>query len=195
MAREAFCLASGPSLTSADAESVRRWRAAAPDREVIVVNTTFRLAPWADCLYSMDRRWWQHHAAEVEREFRGELLSCFAPQFPRRVEVLQRSTFCHFNNSGAGAVNVAITRGAKKVYLLGYDCQRDAKARSHWHGDHPKPLSNAMSIHRWSHFFGQLGRYAKTKGVEVVNCSRATALRCFRQAELETVAQAAQEAA
>jgi len=52
------CIASGPSLTRADVERVREWRqeAGAPTkRRVIVVNTSYKIAPWADALYGNGR--------------------------------------------------------------------------------------------------------------------------------------------
>lgn len=73
--RETFCLASGPSMTAADAARVKAWRDAAPEREVIVVNTTYRLALWADVLYAMDRSWWNHHKADILRSFHGAKFS------------------------------------------------------------------------------------------------------------------------
>lgn len=182
-------------MTAADAEVVRQWRAAAPDREVVAVNTTFRLAPWADVLYAMDRKWWQLHLAEVKAGFRGALYSV-APDkkdLDLPIQVLRRPPFEHFNNSGAGAVSLAIMRGAKNIYLLGYDCKRGLK--SHWHGDHPKPLANAGSITRWSRFFDRLADYAKAQGVTVVNCSRDTALKCFQQVQLEELCLPRREAA
>lgn len=161
---------------------------------MIAVNTTFRLARWADALYAMDRQWWVLHTPEIKAAFQG-LLFCGAPckDFDLRVQALRRPEFDHFNNSGAGAVALAMLRGAKTVYLLGYDCQRTG-GKSHWHGDHPKPLTNVASIGRWLKFFERLAAHAKTKGVRIINCTRETALKFERQA-LEAVVPARQEAA
>src|SRR5690606_31872717 len=85
--REAVCIASGPSLTADDCDLVRRWRSAgeaageaqageaAQERAVVVVNTTFRLAPWADALFAMDENWWKHHHEEVAATFTGRRTS------------------------------------------------------------------------------------------------------------------------
>ncbi len=184
--RECFCFASGPSLTVADVEIVRHWRAAAPDRSVIVANTTFRLALWADALYAMDRAWWKIYGDEVKKNFSGARLSS-APQEPKfDVEVLQRPAFDPYSNSGAGAVSYALMKGAKRIYLLGYDCQRIA-GKSHWHGDHPKPLSNLGSIGQWQKFFTRLAATAKVKEAEIINCSRTTMLEAFPRRSLDEV--------
>src|SRR5690348_256930 len=48
------CIASGPSLTADQCEQVRKWRQEETQeqekRRVIVVNTTYQIALWADAL-------------------------------------------------------------------------------------------------------------------------------------------------
>lgn len=170
-----------------DVELVRSWRAAAPDREVITVNTTFRAAPWADVLYAMDRAWWNVHKDEIKATFAGAKFAPARIDVVREVAELRRPAFDHFSNSGAGAVSLAIMRGARVVYLLGYDLRRGSGGRSHWHGDHPKPLTNGASIQRWFKFFDRLAKHASKSGVRVVNCTRDTALTCFERVTLESI--------
>ena len=63
-------LASGPSLTQADCGAVHAWRDECRDsRSVIVVNTTFRAAMWADWLYTNDDDWLDVHIAEITHAF------------------------------------------------------------------------------------------------------------------------------
>src|SRR5690349_852168 len=52
-----LCVASGPSLTQEDIDHCRPHVDA-----TIVVNASFRLAPWATVLYAADREWWRHPA-------------------------------------------------------------------------------------------------------------------------------------
>ena len=47
-------IASGPSLTKEDVDAVRGLN-------VIVINTSYWLAPWADILYACDGHWWDWH--------------------------------------------------------------------------------------------------------------------------------------
>lgn len=183
--RKAFCLASGPSLTPADVELVREWRGTDDDHDVIVANTTFRAAPWADALYAMDRRWWIVHSKEL-RGFKGRMFSPY-PISESGIDVTHLQNFKHFSNTGAGAIALAMERGARVVYLLGYDGKRDARGRSHWHTDHPKPLSNALSILRWGNFFNQVARYARHRGVVLMNCSRETSYTLFTRVDLEVI--------
>lgn len=174
---EVFCLASGPSLNAVDVEAVRQWRAGAEGRAVVVTNTTFRMAPWADFLFAMDRAWWKVHHEEVARVFKGSGFSLKAHYGAEATDIISR-------NSGAGAINFARSRSAMVIYLLGYDCQHTG-GRRHWHGDHPKNLSNAHSVGEWSRHFADIARRARN--TTIINCSRESALRCFPRRPLEEV--------
>ncbi len=172
----AVCLASGPSLTIEDVEKVREWRRGGG--LVIVANTTFRLAPWADALFAMDGKWWRVHYDEVLTTFAGRRLTTATVDDVEKIRVVD------YRNSGAACVSVAASEGAKKVILLGYDCAADA-GRTHWHGSHPAGLSDAKTIKVWPLIFDRLAKDMKRRDVEVVNASRRTALRCFPRVRLE----------
>ena len=184
--REAFCLASGPSLTESDVEAVRNWRNEGPARLVIVANTTFRIAPWADALYGFDGKWWRHHIKEVRQKFTGILVTssmCHEPLGLIWAEA-RWPGFDAFENSGAGAIMLARCMGAERIYLLGYDLQ-SGNGRAHWHGDHPSELRNADSMPTWPKKFAGLAR--RLEGLKVLNCTRDTALTAFPRASLESV--------
>lgn len=127
----------------------------------------------------MDLQWWHGHIKEVRQTFKGELYTpqrgCFEA---RQVRVSK------YLNSGAAAIELAADMGAKRIILLGYDCQHTGGKR-HWHGDHPKGAGsgNAGNIAKWPAIFNRLAR--SLKGVEVINCTRETALTCFPRASLE----------
>lgn len=167
----AVCIASGPSLTKEDAEATRGLT-------TVVANRSFELAPWADYLIAMDAKFWQVYADKLN-DFRGRRISA-----GRLVTGTEQMKGFRFRNSGANAIGFAIGLGAKRVLLLGYDCK--AGARKHWHEDHPAPLHNCGGLitGRWLRDFDEVAGYAKCRGVEVVNCSRDTALRCFMRATL-----------
>jgi hypothetical protein len=183
-----FCLASGPSLTEPDVERVRLWRMAGTDatpRRVVVANTTFRAAPWADAMFAMDRKWWDAHWRDAQ-SFAG--LRYSTAMVPRQygVEHLNRVYTKDYRNSGAGCVSLAAWLGASHVYLLGYDCAHAPDGRTHWHGAHPQPLGDAVSVARWPAKFSELARDMQGR-VEIVNCSRHTVLDCFTKDTLEHV--------
>lgn len=175
-ATEYVCMASGPSLTAEDAEIVRRWREGNENRRVIVTNTTFRMAPWADVLYAMDASWIHRYRQEFEECFGGTVYT----RLHKVRGVITLSTGIRpiqlEKNSGAGAIQLAAHWGAKRIVLLGYDCQRTG-GRSHWHGDHPPGLGNARSLPNWPRMFYSLAK--SLAGLCIINSSRATALTVF----------------
>ncbi|MEW6462940.1 MAG: hypothetical protein AB1459_17600 [Pseudomonadota bacterium] len=126
----------------------------------------------------MDSAWWQVHGPEVAEHFRGER---WAPITYRNVS---KARFNHFQNSGAGAVSLAAHWGAERIILLGYDCQKTG-GRAHWHGDHPAGLGNAGSLDKWPGQFRQLAQHLGS--LDVINCSRETALAVFPRRSLDEV--------
>lgn len=181
----AVCLASGPSLTPDDVERVRHWQG--PGRYVLVANTTFKAAPWADVLYAQDAKWWREYFTAVKAEFKGAAYS--GQSMPRhfgahKFGLPKADNFC---NSGAAIISMSIYAGCEKVILLGFDCKRGPNGEVHHHGNHPKGMSNAASMISWPKRFARVAELAANKGVEVVNCSRGTALTCFARAELDDV--------
>jgi len=179
----AVCLASGPSLTQEDVDLVRQWREQTPDSLVVVANTTFRIAPWADALFAMDARWWKTYGAEVNEAFKGE---CFTTANDPSIAAMRPKSFNSYRNSGAGCISLASDRGAEQIVMLGYDCMKDG-GLTHWHGSHPEGMSDAKTIAVWPVIFKRLAKDMKQKGVSVVNASRKTALTCFERVELEAV--------
>jgi len=123
----------------------------------------------------MDREWWREYKPEVLDTFSGELYGRYYEDHVDRAPVY------HGSNSGAGAILIAAYFGAKNIYLLGYDCQLSAK--KHWHDDHPGKLGNCDSISHWPKYFEDVKRM--TPGVNIVNCSRQTALTLWPRIPLE----------
>ncbi len=178
--RTVVVLASGPSLTPAQIERVR-----AAAHPTIVTNSTFLDAPWAEVLIGFDARWWRVYGERAAAEFSGTRLGCSAGvRTHGAVSLYQQSWFHNFGNSGTAAVSLAVIGEAQKVVLLGVDCQR-VNGRIHHHGDHPKGLGNALSLATWPRKFKQAARFARERGVEVVNCSPGTALTHFPTGALE----------
>lgn len=88
-------------------------------------------------------------------------------------------------NSGYQAIGLAFMWGAARIVLLGYDMQRGPDGKSHHHGDHEGGLPNLGTMHEWSRRMVQLAIDLSVQGVEVVNCSRRTALKCFECRPIE----------
>lgn len=150
---------------------------------MIVVNTTYQLAPWADALYAMDVQWWRMHGEEVAVSFRGERISA-NPIAVLQVSRIAKDSCPTFGNSGSAAISIAALAGARKVILVGYDCQRTG-GKVHWHGNHPKGLGNAGGMPKWPKQFADCATHMQRIGVDVINCTRSTALTCFPRGDLE----------
>lgn len=171
------CIASGPSLTAEDCEQIRL--AGIP---TIVTNNTVQLCPWAHVLYAMDRKWWTEYH-ELHAGFQGWKMSAV------NCKEAERIAFQHGRNSGHGAIALAAKFGARRIILLGYDCQYTGGKR-HWFGDHKKGMGNAEKLPNWPNEFARLALRLKKEGREVINCTRETALTCFTRAPLGwTIAQ------
>ena len=125
----------------------------------------------------MDRVWWTAYGKEVAKGFTG---SKFAPL--RGIAGVEVVHSLGTQNSGAGAIALAVMFGAKRVILLGYDCQH-TNGKKHWHGDHPKGLGNAGSVGKWPKQFLQVAQ--KFASIDIVNSTRETALTCFKKSPLE----------
>lgn len=124
----------------------------------------------------MDRQWWRLYHFEASRVFRGELVA------PIEVDGVHRERFRPCRSSGEGALALAAHRGARRIILLGYDCQHTG-GRAHWHPDHPG-IGNAKKPERWHEHFRKLARDLGA-AVEIVNATRETALRVFPLISLE----------
>lgn len=83
-------------------------------------------------------------------------------------------------NSGYQAINLALLLGAKTVALLGYDMQGRGQ---HWFGQHPATLSQQTDYSGLIQIFERMK--PELYGLEVINCSRSTALSCFPRMSLE----------
>jgi len=178
-------------MTAADALAVRS------KGKVITVNTSYRLAPWADVHYSSDHDWWLMHLPEIRETCSGELWSGYPHgRFAEGIKICPydkqargiiraRGRIAWGGNSGYCALGLAYQFGAKRIILLGYD-MTDSKGE-HWHGSHDESIRKAFNFPMWKPRFAEAARDFKRLGIEVVNCSRDTALDCFPKKPLEDV--------
>lgn len=146
----------------------------------------------ADVLYACDHTWWVQYIKEVRACFKGELWTLSSTAKCRhglnwvpsaRGEGYSCDKIHTGGNSGYQALGLAALWGASRIVLLGYDMQKSG-GKSHWHGDHPKGLGNGGNLARWAGAMGGLARDLAHSGIEVINCSRMTALKCFPRQSL-----------
>lgn len=182
--RTVAVLASGPSMSQAVADSVRHLPR-------IAVNTTFRLAPDAEIIYGCDGRWWREHPEALAcpgLKVTIEVLPKHRPNAPAEVLVLRNTGREGFdpdptalrtlNNGGGQGAQIAVHAGAARILLLGFDMHG-----GHWHGPHPEGLANPgpVQMAQWIERLNTIAPILAARGVDVVNCTDGSALRCFRQ--------------
>jgi len=187
-------MGSGPSLCAGDAAYVRG------KARVMVINTSFRMAPWADVLYTNDHDWLGIFLRELYGGFNGEIW-CGHPQLAG-VEGIHHIPFDKtavglkpqpghiawgMNSGGAGLSLACNHFAACAVVLLGFD-QQWTDGQPRWHGAHPEGLQNQKpGFHRWAVWFRQAAADAAAAGIEIINCSRETSLDCFTRKDLRAV--------
>lgn len=148
-------------------------------------------------LYAGDHRFWETYARKIFGVFEGEMWSvseqsreAFGVYWIRHGKgqgfTEERDTINGGGNSGFAAIHLAATFGAKRIVLLGYDMQR-TDGKFHWHGKHEGGLPNGNGFPGWIRSMGYLAKDLEKRGVEVINCSRKTALKCFPKMELKDV--------
>jgi hypothetical protein len=195
-ARPAVIIASGPSLTAEDVAIVRASRQADRIRVVSVSNAWKHCADFADAFFAADRRYWKHYIGQMDKAGvpRSRMVTCCnvtaATEKIERVRAANRRGLGTYElttggNSGWMGLNLAFLYGARRIYLLGFDMQDSPKGEKHFDGPHPKPLVQAMPFHEWIKRIELALPDLKRHGVEVVNCTRRSALTCFPMSTVE----------
>jgi hypothetical protein len=176
-------------MTQAVADRVRSSGIAA-----IAINTTFRLAPWADVLYAADIEWWGHldHHKDA-MAFAGLKVSC---QPVYGVNILRNTGVLGFDpdpgavrtggNSGYQAIHIAMHAQASRILLCGFN-MRSYDGADHWHPEHPKGLRRTVPelYQRWCERFEALAASATERNIDIVNVTPDSALEVFRKSTLE----------
>jgi hypothetical protein len=150
-------------------------------------------------LYAHDWKWWTHPSHKDAMNFPG--LKVGGEGAPKGVFALRNTGILGFDpdprnmrvggNSGFQAIHIAIHGGAKRVLLLGFDMHG-----GHWHGPHPSGLTNAgeESYLRWIGRFESLIPAIAQLGLEVINCTPGSQLKCFPMMSLEDALEGCQPA-
>lgn len=189
----AAIVASGPSVRKA---SVGLLQGRLP---VIAIKKSVELCPWADVVYGCDPAWWK--SVRGLPDFKGLKLSwatgiCDEYRDIHRVFIddnrCDRMIFNELGHVGAGgnsgfqAINLAVQFGAKRILLVGFDMQDNHG--EHWYGRNHWPMANNPNnenFRRWRAALETAAVDLQRMGVEVVNASPNSGLKCFRKASVE----------
>lgn len=188
--RSVYIVGGGPSLKAFDFDRLKGRGL------VVCVNDAFLHVPWADCVFSIDTVWLRQRG-RVLRQFSGEKVAAVPPDFNARMPgftFLRRLSGAGFtedmgslwtgDNSGFGALHMALQRGASKVALLGFDLT----APGHWHKGYEWTCRTTNYAAWVSHFAG-LASAAMRQGTHVINCNPLSGIRCFVFGEPEDIAE------
>jgi len=188
----AVILGGGPSLTPEMAELAKRYR------RIAVNDAGLVLAPDADAMCWGDSRWYKWNKEELHK-FVGRYMVTWRPTKPpagrtvyKLVQIITAGALATqpntvvANNTGMGAMNIAFHFGVRRILLLGFD-MKPRNGKTNWHFRHKEP----SQVHRYKDVFipaiERMGVQLKKKGIEVVNCTPDSALKCFPHKPIEQV--------
>lgn len=195
MMQDFLIVGSGASLRREDI-----FKASKHVDRVIVINDNYLLYPQADILYFCDAKWANYHQERKEyKEFKGikATLSKHPTadwHFKNAGEYglsIKYTELCNGGNSGYQAINLALLLGARKIYLLGFDCKADDPASSHWFGDHTFAKSVTGVWDRvlkmyWQQFPEVLKKNYPDR--QIINLTRDTALSMIEWQDINKIA-------
>jgi hypothetical protein len=186
-----FLLGGGPSLAGFEFERLR-------GRRTIAINRAFEFAPFADLLFSMDStfyQWCHKFKSGTFLAFAGARVFLDTLNFPFGSEIhyirsagLQgypaslKGGIYSSNNSGYGALQIAICLGANPIYLLGFDMHDEGPA--HFHDGYPGKFT-ARPNKSFRRAFEALAPQLQAKGIRVINLNQTSGLRCFEFRTIE----------
>lgn len=160
----------------------------------IVIKSAWKLAPWADVLYGVDKGWWIANSGArvftglkvspsptVQKLFPGVLpvrLRPFDRMLSAETGIIGCGLRCGGGFAGFQTMNLAIQWGAKRLILVGFDMTLENGA--HWTKDYrgvarPDPARTASWREALDGCAGQL----RDMGIEVLNASVWSALRNY----------------
>lgn len=186
-----FIVGGGPSLRGFDAERLR-------GRQVLAVNWSTDLCPWADALYFADNAFLERNGAVIEAwpgvaitGSRRAAASLPCLRWPEHRPGGAFSTEPHWTwcgvTSGHTAVNVAGLLGARTIVLLGFDGRIGPDGSGNFH-DHA-----AAPIHAWmydTHYrpgWRGVAKLAAAAGLEVLNATPGSAITEFPMADIDDI--------
>lgn len=103
-----------------------------------------------------------------------------------KFEFVRPSVIGSGGNSGFQALNLAAQFGATKILLIGFDMH--IAAGVHWYGCnawHGANNPNMPLLMRWRNAFTAQAKVLEAMGIDVVNASADSALKCFRHAQID----------
>lgn len=196
----AVVVGNGPSMLSFPTAELDR-----PRVRVLVANGGYKLFPTADVLMCTDRRWLAANQ-HLLGEYKGPMIIVTQPkvvtQPDPRMKLLRRrfigdartdpfarrDTLYEGWNSTSTSISCAVLRGARRIILVGVDLAPGPNGRRRTYDDSKDNLRNAeMRYARQVNHLTAQAMWVLRKGVQVINCSPRSGLRCYPYADWKDI--------
>ena len=186
--QDVFIIGGGVSLEKFD------WELLRPD-DIFTIGCNDAYLRGPDicniCLFG-DLKWWREHQRGLEsfRESGKGAVFTSCPQLYKKEKTswlwlmnrngrgLQRDALGWNKNTGAGAVNLALLLGAKRVFLLGFDMHLTG-GRSNWHDNNLDKPNEAVYPRFLKGFERMQKDMGKFLGSEIFNITDDSSLDIF----------------
>lgn len=181
-----YLIGGGPSLKGFD------W-SRLDGKHVIAINRAFEVIPSAEVLYWTDSRFYKWYKDGIDK-FKGLKFTCRPiTDNPGNITILKPNSSVSIdmrpdhissgNNSGFGAINLAIKLGAKRIYLLGFD-MTSKENETHWHSGYSVTHNHSIYSKMQSQL-SMLPEQLKKMEIEVYNANPKSNLTVFRRVLLD----------
>lgn len=197
-----FVVGGGPSLRGFDFERLNG------KGRIIAVNKSFLAVPFADIMFAMDT---DFYAWLVDgdlgtgpkaafQEFKGikiwldnhnynfkhkDIFFVHRSRIPEMARSWEKGIFTG-NNSGVGALMLAVALGCNPIYLLGYDASHSG-GRSHFHSGYKDRPQRPAVARAFAKHFEKVAKQIKFNGFKVINMNSRSNIRCFPFGKIEDV--------
>lgn len=177
------------------------------DKVTIAINDSYKILPNATALFWCDSSWaGKHH--DGLKEHQCDLR--FHPRTyaqthikndisgPSGCTILHRTGEYGYdpnidnvvgNNGGTQSINFAVNLGAKRIYLIGFDMRDDPlkRGKTHWHDNHEVVIRHDTYSRLFIPSMEALDKEIRKRRikVEIINCSRTSAITCFRKKNIK----------
>ena len=188
--QDVYIVGGGPSLTGFDFNRL-------VGKNVIAVNKAYTQVRMPYVLYWTDARFYNWYKDEINSlKCTKVTTSLNVRDVSPDVVILKNKggkemdinaadhEICAGNNSGYGAIHLAIKMGAKRIYLLGYDLQ-PAEKKTHWHSGYPANTTHKDSVYKSMLDYFTKNAHIINAAAEVYNVNNKSAITCFKFCSLD----------
>jgi len=182
--QDVYIIGGGPSLVGFDWKELE-------NKNTIGCNSAFRLGiKVCSLLLFSDIKWYEKFYEDL-KEWTGTVITHYPKLKDAKEDWLywmERDTqhglsatkLGYGGNTGCGAINLALILGAKRVFLLGFDCEGSETERPNWHTfqiEKVRPEAHEKHIKGFEALAADLPKIFP--GCEVINMNPDSKIICF----------------